>query len=260
MRCFSSPGAPRCQNSRSLVPQGGCPIRRSLDHRLPAPPQSISSRGHVLHRPMTPRHPPCAHLPSVWFVLRDARVSARHCPPRLLSCLARTCGPRLFCSQGTSTQPTTHPGGAAGIRTPDLRRARAALSQLSYGPLPTSHPVTPVGAPGLEPGTSALSGPRSNQLSYAPQEYRYPQGLAVGAARSHGLPGTLCRRRSNLTLRRSVPRITRHPKRLANPPPVRGAPAGPRSPHATTDIPRLGPLMTTSFSRSALDRRIEIRP
>ena len=26
------------------------------------------------------------------------------------------------------------PGGAAGIRTPDLRRARAALSQLSYGP------------------------------------------------------------------------------------------------------------------------------
>jgi hypothetical protein len=25
-----------------------------------------------------------------------------------------------------------------------------------------------VGAPGLEPGTSALSGPRSNQLSYAP--------------------------------------------------------------------------------------------
>jgi hypothetical protein len=28
------------------------------------------------------------------------------------------------------------PGGAAGTRTPDLRRARAALSQLSYGPAP----------------------------------------------------------------------------------------------------------------------------
>ena len=25
-------------------------------------------------------------------------------------------------------------GGAEGIRTPDLRRAKAALSQLSYGP------------------------------------------------------------------------------------------------------------------------------
>ena len=62
------------------------------------------------------------------------------------------------------------PGGAAGIRTPDLRRAKAALSQLSYGPanmrVPTGFPR--VGAPGFEPGTSALSGPRSNHLSYAP--------------------------------------------------------------------------------------------
>jgi hypothetical protein len=69
----------------------------------------------------------------------------------------------------------SRPGGAAGIRTPDLRRARAALSQLSYGPArrpprppaPTARPGG-VGAPGLEPGTSALSGPRSNRLSYAP--------------------------------------------------------------------------------------------
>lgn len=64
--------------------------------------------------------------------------------------------------------------GAAGTRTPDLRRARAALSQLSYGPPPATtygcSQVTPttVGAPGLEPGTSVLSGPRSNHLSYAP--------------------------------------------------------------------------------------------
>jgi hypothetical protein len=86
--------------------------------------------------------------------------------------------------------PQGIPGGAAGTRTPDLRRARAALSQLSYGPaklrprtaaLPRPaarrapyHRATTglrpgrVGAPGLEPGTSALSGPRSNRLSYAP--------------------------------------------------------------------------------------------
>lgn len=32
-------------------------------------------------------------------------------------------------------------------------------------------PRWPVGAPGLEPGTSALSGPRSNQLSYAPAAF-----------------------------------------------------------------------------------------
>jgi hypothetical protein len=83
-------------------------------------------------------------------------------------------------------------GGAAGIRTPDLRRARAALSRLSYGPVPSrrsavgsfadrppAHPpcsapiarysaLDGVGAPGLEPGASALSGPRSDRLSYAP--------------------------------------------------------------------------------------------
>jgi hypothetical protein len=92
-------------------------------------------------------------------------------------------------------------GGAAGIRTPDLRRARAALSRLSYGPLlpltrslitrpsgvPPAGPVNEVGAPGLEPGTSALSGPRSNHLSYAPSassvcSTRSPHARTDGAA------------------------------------------------------------------------------
>lgn len=68
-------------------------------------------------------------------------------------------------------------GGAAGIRTPDLRRAKAALSQLSYGPrspLRSPAPSPGVGAPGLEPGTSALSGPRSHHLSYAPASPTIP--------------------------------------------------------------------------------------
>ena len=42
-------------------------------------------------------------------------------------------------------------GGAAGIRTPDLRRARAALSRLSYGP--RCHPPVPGCRP--EPGGRA---------------------------------------------------------------------------------------------------------
>ena len=63
-------------------------------------------------------------------------------------------------------------GGAGGIRTPDIRLAKAALSQLSYGPRtrPADTMTRPlraavVGHPGFEPGTSVLSGLRSNQLS-----------------------------------------------------------------------------------------------
>ena len=65
-------------------------------------------------------------------------------------------------------------GGGARVRTEDLLRAKQALSQLSYTPRTANgtrelHPIDRlVGTPGLEPGTSALSGLRSNQLSYAP--------------------------------------------------------------------------------------------
>lgn len=56
-------------------------------------------------------------------------------------------------------------GGATGTRTPDLLRAKQALSQLSYCPKNKS---CVVGVGGLEPPTSILSGSRSNQLSYTP--------------------------------------------------------------------------------------------
>jgi hypothetical protein len=52
-------------------------------------------------------------------------------------------------------------GGDEGDRTLNPRLAKPVLSQLSYVP-----PL--VGAPRFELGTSALSGLRSNQLSYAP--------------------------------------------------------------------------------------------
>ena len=54
-----------------------------------------------------------------------------------------------------------------GARTHDRRDHNPELCQLSYVPV-TFALREVVGAPGLEPGTSALSGPRSNQLSYAP--------------------------------------------------------------------------------------------
>ena len=53
-------------------------------------------------------------------------------------------------------------------RTADLMRAKHALSQLSYSPkLPrVDEALGLVRLPGLEPGTSSLSGMRSNRLSY----------------------------------------------------------------------------------------------
>ena len=64
LRCFSSPGSPRppmCSATGARVsPRAGCPIRTPSDHSSPAAPRGVSPPGHVLLRPQTPRHPPCA--------------------------------------------------------------------------------------------------------------------------------------------------------------------------------------------------------
>ena len=60
-----------------------------------------------------------------------------------------------------------------------------------------------VGAPGLEPGTSALSGPRSNQLSYAPHHAHRCRCLWRGHTSSRRARWlALCPRRSAQTSRR----------------------------------------------------------
>ena len=74
-------------------------------------------------------------------------------------------------------------GGAKEDRTPDLLRAKQALSQLSYGPIfrPASTPRQLVGLGRFELPTSPLSGVRSNQLSYRPNRLsRLNQAIRVG--------------------------------------------------------------------------------
>ena len=88
----------------------------------------------VLLRRTAPRHPPCA----LSFVSFGCCVVVK------------------VLLQGN--------GGDEGSRTPDLLRAKQALSQLSYVPML-------VGIGGLEPPTSRLSGVCSNQLSYTPFAY-----------------------------------------------------------------------------------------
>ena len=71
-------------------------------------------------------------------------------------------------------------GGAKEDRTPDLLRARQALSQLSYGPRYWTPELLAilVGLGGLEPPTSPLSGVRSNRLSYRPNNRRVCRPIA----------------------------------------------------------------------------------
>ena len=70
-----------------------------------------------------------------------------------------------------ASTPHNHLGwlcGDEGTRTPDIRLAKAALSQLSYIPSFAAGKV--VGLTGFEPVTPVLSGLCSNQLSYRPSQ------------------------------------------------------------------------------------------
>ena len=127
---------PRCPPTLTrgcpVSPRTGCPIRRSQDHQFPALPLRISPRGRVLHRPVAPRHPPCAltsvhDQPDHWRHggrIRGARGAARWSP------LARL--------------------------APSQRRARHSL----LARCPPAHPGW-VEPRGFEPRTSAVQGRRS---------------------------------------------------------------------------------------------------
>ncbi len=189
VRCFSSPGSLPAWTGCQVSPLTGCPIRRSPDRRLPASPRCISPRGRVLHRPGAPRHPPCALL---WFFshrrsrrcrLRGARGDACRHHPRCIPSGAASSSVKVRSYRPSWSRGDSNPG-------PPPCKGGALPTKLRPPPRVRDAFVPPcrVGAPGLEPGTSALSGPRSNQLSYAPVGRVHPTQATLPA---------LCRRRSN---------------------------------------------------------------
>jgi hypothetical protein len=122
---------------------------------------------HVLHRRNAPRHPPSAllFLDSVCTCISssssvcDGRVSSTN-PSHPHSSISNhqvvlsVKEPRfLVCRHALVARP---PHGDERDRTADPLLARQVLSQLSYAP-----DSTLMGLPGLEPGTSRLSGVRS---------------------------------------------------------------------------------------------------
>ena len=133
--------------------------RKGLPHsEIPGSKRACRSPGHiaacrVLHRLPMPRHPPCAlsnlttrnmQLPAIRLKVFCVFV----CPRGTACCRNSTAVPNLtnhscvIVKEPLFSQPGT---GNSGAR---LRKL--------------------VGVPGLEPGTSSLSGMRSNRLSYTP--------------------------------------------------------------------------------------------
>jgi hypothetical protein len=109
---------------------------------------------------------------------RTARRERLHFGPKAVpSTAAQPGGSRVAHCQGAAgiggtPQDGTIPGQegwSRGDSNPGPPPCKGgALPAKLRPPARSRHPPA-VGAPGLEPGTSALSGPRSNHLSYAPQ-------------------------------------------------------------------------------------------
>jgi hypothetical protein len=134
VRCFSSPGSPRTRKACGLLlPAGVAPfgLRWIVGcQHLPSAFRRVATSfigpwrlgiHHVLFFDYVSRT-----SGSCFFVVRA--VTSVQTSPALAAPVAPLID--LF-----KVRPVGSAGGAAGTRTPDLRRARAALSQLSYGPL-----------------------------------------------------------------------------------------------------------------------------
>ena len=120
--------------------------------------RGLSQLNHVLHRLLTPRHPPYALSSLTKNIATVLECSDVTTPFPSFLCNCQRAG-TVFC--------LLCPSGDNRDRTGDLRLAKPALSQLSYIPR-----LQMVGLSGIEPLTSRLSGVRSNHLSYRPCTFK----------------------------------------------------------------------------------------
>jgi hypothetical protein len=168
---------------------GGFPIRKSPGQSLLGGSPELIAACHVLHRLLTPGHPPCALIRLI--TTQRMKNIRTHSQDRLSKNPGRdiardpikTIPETLRSMSSASLAPV---GGGERDRTDDLLVANQALSQLSYTPEKNrylsgrgSFPPR-CGAPGppqchvvglgrIELPTSRLSGVRSNHLSYRPE-------------------------------------------------------------------------------------------
>ena len=160
--------------SRGYPPQAdGLPHSEIPGSMLACNSPRLIAACHVLHRLPTPRHPSCALSSLTAKIARAISTHSDSSPSR-----ARTAHDRSF--ENDQTQPPAQPfpvqlsKSLFHFRPPGTGCRRNGKSLLFLG-------SGLVGVPGLEPGTSSLSGTRSNQLSYTPGKNHSAQAPAEAA-------------------------------------------------------------------------------
>ena len=130
-----------------VLPRPGFPIRRSPDQSLLSGSPKLIAASHALHRLLVPRHPPHALSSlTIFATATPAKLQFSTCLQLSKNTHAGNCPRGHFANRiVTSQEPPRVPGyslhgcfvdgGADRVRTDDLRRAKPALSQLSYSPL-----------------------------------------------------------------------------------------------------------------------------
>jgi hypothetical protein len=139
---------------------GGCPIRKSPGQSLLGGSPELIAACHVLHRLLTPGHPPCA-LVRLTTTQRMKEFRTAHSEsvvkererkrraPYIKTVFYQTALPAAFTLQAKS-------GGGERDRTDGLLVANQALSQLSY--TPARQPTSPAARVSVDPGTPELRG------------------------------------------------------------------------------------------------------
>ena len=138
---FQFPGLAPCTygfSARSPAKsRRGCPIRTSPDHRLCSGSPKLFAATYVLHRLLTPRHPPCALSSLTSLSLPKGAYSPRNLdlPPLsgLHAELALRSLSRLACqrTESDAKRPPARPVGRPGRGSPP---AASAVEDVGFEP------------------------------------------------------------------------------------------------------------------------------
>ncbi len=243
-----------------MFSDGSIAVRAGDPTRAPAPPMSVRRGSRMARCPRRASPSPAAAEPGGFRVAPCQSAWGLESPregdnprPKSYADLGRSLpssavpGPRVMLPW--PSRPGAVPGWSRGDSNPGPPPCKGGALPAKLRP-PVQTPALPmpastqrhrpgVGAPGLEPGTSALSGPRSHHLSYAPAAAVSHSSTAAGpppgppgqhpphaqdGARGSSL-ASMPRSQGGSTRFNSQRPHQRRPRGVSDLPAIRGAPA-----------------------------------